>query len=220
MLSIEEREIRKHQIGASEIYKLLNFDTEECQKLWELKIGLIEYKKLDSDAVTAGNILEEDCLKFYEKSSGKELVYNERIENDRIPGLVVSLDAREKLSNYPVENKVINQRTFDKWLSKRIYNAEWNNVKLNIPKIYYCQLQIQMATLNVDHGILNVNTLTNEEQNDPLNVTISELQNKQIILSIDYELTNKLESRAKYMLDCMKYKKRPSEIEYLEKYEF
>lgn len=220
MLSIEEREIRKHQIGASEIYKLLNFDTEECQKLWELKIGLIEYEKLDSDAVTAGNILEEDCLKFYEKSSGKELVYNERIENDRIPGLVVSLDAREKLSNYPVENKVINQRTFDKWLSKRIYNAEWNNVKLNIPKIYYCQLQIQMATLNVDHGILNVNTLTNEEQNDPLNVTISELQNKQIILSIDYELTNKLESRAKYMLDCMKYKKRPSEIEYLEKYEF
>ena len=41
MLSNKEREERRKQIGASEIYKLLNFDTQDCQSLWELKIGLI-----------------------------------------------------------------------------------------------------------------------------------------------------------------------------------
>ena len=68
MLSIEEREERKKQIGASEIYKLLNFDTQDCQNLWEFKIGLIDYEELDNEAITCGNILEEDCLKFYEES--------------------------------------------------------------------------------------------------------------------------------------------------------
>ena len=69
MLSLEEKEIRRNQIGASEVYKLLNFDTQEAQDLWELKIGLQDYQEIDNDSITAGNILEEDCLKFYEKSN-------------------------------------------------------------------------------------------------------------------------------------------------------
>lgn len=220
MLSVSEREERRKQLGASEIYKVLNFDNQDIQGLWELKIGLIDYDELDNDAITAGNILEEDCLNYYEQSTGHELVFNERIENKDIPGLVVSLDAREKETSIPIENKVINQSSFDKWIAKRSFNAEWNGIKLNIPKAYYCQIQIQMATLEVNEGILNVNTLTDEEQNDPLNVNISELQNKQIKIYADNELISQLKSRAKYMLDCIKFKKRPSEVEYLEKYEF
>lgn len=216
MLSNKEREERRKQIGASEIYKLLNFDTQDCQSLWELKIGLIDYEELDNEAITCGNILEEDCLKFYEKDTGNKLILNERIENPRVKGLVVSLDSREEKSGIPVENKVINISTFEKWIAKKTYNAEWNGVKLNIPKSYYCQVQIQMATLNKEYGILNVNTLTDEEQADPLNVNISELQNKQIRINADYDLINELEKRAKYILECIKFKKRPSEVEFLE----
>ena len=112
MLSIEEREERKQQIGASEIHKLLNFDTQEAQDLWELKIGMQQYQELDNDAMIAGNILEEDCLKYYEATTNKELIFNERIEHKQIKGLVVSLDSREKETSIPVENKVINEKTW------------------------------------------------------------------------------------------------------------
>lgn len=217
MLSIKERDERKKQIGASEIYKLLNFDNQECQNLWELKIGLLDYQELENDAITSGNILEEDCLKFYEKVNNKKLIYNERIENPRVKNLVVSLDAREEKSGIPIENKVINISTFEKWKAKKNYNAEWEGIKLNIPKSYYCQIQIQMASLNKDIGVLNVNTLNDDEQQDPLNVNISELHNKQILIKENKELIVELENRAKYMIYCIKYKKRPSEVEYLEK---
>lgn len=220
MLSIEEREERRKQIGASEIYKLLNFDTQDCQNLWEFKIGLIDYEELDNEAITCGNILEEDCLKFYEESTGNKLLFNERIENPRVKKLVVSLDSRELESGIPVENKVINILTFEKWKAKRVFNAEWEGIKLNIPKSYYCQIQIQMSTLNKDYGVLNVNTLNDDEQQDPLNVEISELHNKQIIIKEDKELIEELEGRAKYMIYCIEHKKRPSELEYLEKYVF
>ncbi len=220
MLSLKEREERKSQLGASEIYKILNFDSEDCQQLWALKVGLRDYEELDNDAITAGNILEEDCLKFYEQSSGNKLIFNERIEDKNVQGLVVSLDAREEKTSIPIENKVINQETFNKWIAKRSFNAEWNGLKLNIPKSYYCQVQIQIATLGTDKGILNVNTLTDEEQEDPINVVITDLHNKQIVIKRDNEIIDELETRAKYMLNCMKYKKRPNENDFLEKYKF
>lgn len=217
MLSLEEREERRTQIGASEIHKILNFDSQECQDLWELKIGLQDYQELDNDAVTAGNILEEDCLKFYEDTNNVELIFNERLEHKKIKGLVVSLDAREKETSIPVENKVINEKTFKNWVAKRKSNAIYENIKLNIPITYYCQIQAQIMVCGADKGILNVNTLTDEEQEDPINVLITDLHNKQIEILRDDVLINELEKRARYMLDCIKYKKRPSENEYLEK---
>lgn len=218
MLSASEREERRKQLGASEIYKILNFDTQECQQLWELKIGLRDYDNLDNDAIDAGNILEEDGLNYYEQDNNVELIRNERIEHPKIPGLVVSYDAREKDTLIPVENKVINQKTFDDWIAKKSYNATYNDINLNIPKSYYCQCQMQMKVSNdVEKAILNVNTLTDIEQNDPLNVVITDLHNKQIEIFRNDDLILDLESRARYFLHCMKYKKRPREIEYLEK---
>ena len=217
MLSLEEREIRRKQIGASEIYKLFNFDSQEAQDLWELKIGLQDYQENDSDAITAGNILEEECLKFYANSNNVELIYNERIPVKDIPELVVSLDAREKKSSIPVENKVINERTWQSWIAKRGGNAEYDGTNLNIPKSYFYQLQTQMYACNTDFGVLNVNTLTDEEQEDPINVIITDLHNKQIVIRRDETITNEIIKRARYMLNCMKYKRRPSELEYLEK---
>lgn len=217
MLSLEEREIRRKQLGASEIHKILNLDSQAAQDLWELKLGLQDYEELDNDAITSGNILEEDCLKYYEKANDCELIFNERIEHKRIKGLVVSLDAREKITSIPIENKVINEKTFRSWIAKRSYNAIYEGIKLNIPINYYCQVQIQMAVLEVEKGILNVNTLTDEEQEDPINVVITDLHNKQIEITKDDDLVQELEKRAEYFLNCIKYKKRPSENDYLEK---
>lgn len=218
MLSTNEREERRKQLGASEIYKILNFDTQECQQLWELKVRLRDYDNLDNDAIDAGNILEEDGLNYYEQDNNVELVKNERIEHPLISGLVVSYDAREKDTLIPVENKVINQKTFDDWIAKRSFNAIYNDIKLNIPKSYYCQCQMQMkVSNNAEKAILNVNTLTDIEQNDPLNVVITDLHNKQIEIFRNDNLILDLESRARYFLHCMKHKKRPREIEYLEK---
>ena len=217
MQNLEEREIRRSQLGASEIHKILNFDSQVCQDLWELKIGLQDYEELDNDAITSGNILEEDCLKYYECSNNRELVFNERIEHESILGLVVSLDAREKETSIPIENKVVNEKSFASWIAKRKCNAIYEGIKLNIPNSYYCQMQTQIAVLDVEKGILNVNTLTDEEQEDPINVVITDLHNKQIEILRDEPLIHELEKRARYMLECMRYKKRPSENEYLEK---
>ena len=216
MLSAKDREIRRQQLGASEIYKILNFDTQECQDLWELKIGLQDYKDIDNEAIEAGNILEEDCLKYYEKTTNKVLVYNERIEHPKIKGLVVSLDAREEETSIPVENKVVNEKTWNKWKAKRVFNAEYDAQKLNIPTSYYCQVQAQIDVCDTEYGVLNVNTLTDEEQADPINVELSDLTNKKIKIFRNDNVIQELENRAEYFLECMKFKKRPSELEYLE----
>ena len=220
MLSLEERETRRKQLGASEIYKIFNFDSQDAQDLWELKIGLQDYQEIDNDAVTAGNILEEDCLKYFEKTNGVPLIYNSRIYDNHIDGLVVSLDAHipneTNTLGIPVENKVINERTWLSWIAKRGGNAEYEGIKLNIPKSYYYQIQTQIYVMESDYGILNVNTLTDEEQEDPINVVITDLHNKQIIIKRDDAVIEDIFKRASYMLYCMKYKKRPSELEYLE----
>ena len=216
MLSLEEREIRRKQIGASEVYKLLNFDSQEAQDLWELKVGIQDYQEIDSDAITAGNILEEDCLKYYSKTNSVQLYYNERIETP-IKGFVVSLDAREIESNIPVENKVINEKTWQSWIAKRTYNTEYQGIKLNIPNSYYYQMQSQIFALDSAYGVLNVNTLTDEEQEDPINVVITDLHNKQVIIERNEVVMVEIIKRVRYMFDCMQHMKRPSELDYLEK---
>lgn len=217
MLSIEEREIRRKQIGASEVYKLFNFDSQDAQDLWELKIGLQDYQDIDNDAIMAGNILEEECLKYYEKTNNVKLVYNSRVSSSEIDGLVVSLDADEPEYGIPVENKVINEKSWKSWIVKRGGNAEYNGIKLSIPKSYYYQLQTQIYVMGTNEGVFNINTLTDEEQEDPINVVITDLHNKQIRVKRDDDAINEIKKRVKYMLHCMKYKIRPSELDYLEK---
>lgn len=218
MLSLEEREERRKQLGASEIHKIFNFDSRDCQELWELKVGLRDYEEIDNDAITAGNILEEPCLDYYEKVNNVCLIRNERIEHPRIKGLVASFDAREEQTLIPVENKAINQSSFEKWIAKRTYNATYEDLKLNIPQSYYLQCQLQMAISDTNKAVLNLNTLTDDEQENPLNVVITDLHNKQITIQRSDSTIEEIEKRASYMLHCMKYKRRPSEKEYFEKY--
>lgn len=216
MLNLEQREERKKTIGASEIYKLLNFDTDECQNLWELKIGLQDYEELNNDSIDAGNILEEDGLNYYAKSNNCELIFNERIANKDVPEIVCSYDARVKDTLVPVENKIIKDSTFESWKRLKKGNCEYLGDYYTIPKAYYCQLQIQIDTSNTDYGILNVNTLTDEEIENPICVEITDIHNKQLKFYKDNDCIEELKSRAKYFAKCMKFKKRPSELEYIE----
>lgn len=217
MLTFEQREERKKTIGASEIYKLLNFDTQAVQDLWELKVGLQDYQELDNDPIDAGNILEEDGLNFYAKSNNVELKLNERIANKYLPYIVCSYDAREIKTQIPVENKIINERTFESWKRVKPSDFEYLGNYYKIPTAYYCQLQIQIDTSETEIGILNLNTLTDAEVENPINVVITDLHNKQIKIARNQELIDELKNRAKYFEKCVKYKSRPSEVDYTEK---
>lgn len=216
MLNLKEREERKKTIGASEIYKLLNFDNVECQELWELKVGIRDYEEIENDSIEAGNILEEDGLNYYAESNKCELILNERVANKDVPKIVCSYDGREKDTLIPIENKIIKESTFKKWKRIKKGNCEYLGEFYSIPKSYYCQLQIQIDTSNTEFGILNVNTLTDEEVENPISVIITEIHNKQLKFYRDEECIKELKKRAKYFIHCMEYKKRPSELEYTE----
>lgn len=215
MITNKEMQERKKTIGASEVHKLYNFDTITCQKLWEEKIGLVEREELTGDSIDAGNILEEQCLDFYEKKIGEKIFRNERIEHKNIKNFIVSLDGR---TDIPIENKCINQFVFDEWISKKKFNAiDENGNKYNIPTNYYLQLQAQMEVLESDKGILLANALTYEEVINPLEVEINELHQTPLIVERNTTVCEEIKKRVIYMLDCLKYKKRPSELEYLDK---
>lgn len=217
MITLEERQQRLKTVGASEVYKIFNFDTEQAQNLWELKMGLTDYQELDNDSITAGNILEEDCLNYYAKENETELVCNERVEHKNVKGLVVSLDAREKDTSVPIENKVINETTWNSWKVTRGGNAKYRDELISIPKSYYLQLQTQIEVLGTEKGVFNINTLTDEEVDNPLNVVITDLHNKQIPIERNGETIKEILKRNEYMLWCIEHKTRPSEVEYLEK---
>lgn len=214
MITVKEIEERKNTVGASEVHKLYNFDTETCQKVWEEKVGISAREELNNDDIDAGNILEEDCLTFYRKKHNEEIIMNERVEHNIIKNFIVSLDARK--SNVPIENKVIGEDVFNKWYAKRVFNAMYGEEKMNIPIAYYLQLQAQMSVLDSEYGILLANTLTYEEKLDPFNVEITDLHQKELIVNRNQEVIDEIEKRVKYFIGCLKFKKRPSENDYLE----
>lgn len=216
MITNKEMLERKNTIGASEVHKLYNFDTLTCQKLWEEKVGLVEREELTGDSIDAGNILEEQCLDFYENKICEKIYRNERVEHKTIKNFIVSLDGR---TNKPIENKCINQFVFDGWSAKRVSNAiDEDGNKYNIPTNYYLQLQAQMEVLESENGILLANALTDEEVINPLEVEITDLHQTPLLVQRNEETQREICKRVVYMLDCIKYKKRPSEVEYLEEF--
>ena len=64
---------------------------------------------------------------------------------------------------------------------------------------------------------LGLHTLTNDEVENPILVEITDIHNKQLKFNRDNECIDELKKRARYFANCMKYKKRPSELEYVEK---
>lgn len=216
MITIQEMNDRRKTIGASEVHFLRNFDTLTAQQLWEEKMGLITHQELEGDSIESGNILEEQCLDFYEQKINEKVYRNEKIKHPTIEGFVVSLDGR---TNKPIENKCINQNVFDKWKAKSTYNAiDIEGNKYNIPTAYYLQLQAQMECLGTKEASLLANALTDEEVMNPLDVEITDLHQTELLVKKDEYTAKEMCQRVKYMLECMNFKKRPSEMEYLERY--
>lgn len=203
MLSQEQREERKTQIGASEVAKLFNFDTKAAQNLYKEKIGLLEPTELDSIYISAGNILEEPCLKYYLKS--KEISsykLNERIEHKVIKGFVASLDCWAEYL-YPIENKIMKIERF---------------MSLNeIPREYIIQCNAQMSCTQSDHAVLLINTLTEIEISSPLLFEPVDFKQHEIMIERNELLIKEMERRVAYMLWCMRTGWTPSESNYLER---
>ena len=84
MLNELERNERLNQLGASDMHKLFNFNNKGAQDLWKEKLGLITRDELNTKSVSAGNLLEEDCLNYYFKNKGvHDFTLNERVEHPR-----------------------------------------------------------------------------------------------------------------------------------------
>lgn len=204
MLSKEQREERKTQVGASEVYKLFNFNNKTAIDLWELKCGFIEDTDFTNDSIEAGNILEEVCLMDYFKWLGNDnYTLGERVEHPKLKNFVASLDAYDNEMKRPVENKVIQ-------MEKLIEMTE-------VPKNYYIQVQCQIACKGTETGEIVFNGITEYELLSPLTYIPSEFKRKVFVIESDLKLQEEILSRVEYFLWCVEHQWKPSENEYQSK---
>lgn len=200
MLNNEERVLRKSQIGASDIHKIFNFDNKGAIELWKEKVGLKELSDFNNQYMTAGNLLEEDCLVyFFNKHDIKGYELNKRIEHEKIKNFVVSTDGLN--GDIPIENKTINARDF----------ATLDKPSRN----YYIQLQAQLSCTKGDYGYIVYNMVDNESLEDPINYKPSDIKQESFKVEKDIELIAEIESRVEYFLWCVEYHREPSEAHYL-----
>lgn len=217
MISNEEREERKKCIGGSDIHKIMNFDSALCNELWEEKLGISENKdSLEYNMhIIAGNILEEDALKCFSNAYKIPITLNERVEHKTIKGFICSLDARSK--DTVIENKIIGNSTWNKFQAKRKFNALYGETKLNISSNYYLQVQAQMSCTGYDKAILLLNILEDYQKLNCLETVITDIQQRPVEIKKDEKIIKEIENRAKFFIECLKYKKRPRETEFLER---
>lgn len=201
MLNSEERELRKKQVGASEVYKLFNFDNQTLQSLYNQKIGVEESVEIDNEYVRAGNILEEDCIKFYLQKNGiKEYVLNKRFEHSNISNFVASTDG---FTTIPIEIKTVGLEKFAKI------------IKSEQEKNHYIQVQAQMSCSGTDTAVIVYFGLTDYDRQFPLEYIPNEFTMFPIGIWRDDELIKEIESRVKYFLWCVEHQWKPSEKDYL-----
>ena len=199
MLNESERLERMNQLGASDMHKLFNFNNKGAQDLWAEKLGLIERPEFSNLSINAGNLLEEDCLRFYFENKGVvDYELNPRVEHKDIPNFVVSLDAR--YNGIPVEHKTINM---EKFLSLK--QPEKNHI---------IQVNTQMAACDSEQGIIVYSAVNDDDLKDPLNYKPSVIKQESFLIELNPELKEEIERRAKYFLWCVKYKRKPNEQHY------
>ena len=196
MLSKEERELRKSNVGASDVPHIMNFDLGRAHTLYRQKLGEIEIPELNNKYIVFGNITEEDCLKFYFESNGiKNYTLNERIEHPRIKNFVASTDGITGIT--PIENKGKNENG---WL------------KLKKPeKDHVIQVTAQMACLQTLQGKIIYNRATEEDYEHPILYEPSKEKQKVFTIDLDEKLLKEIELRVQYFLECLQDKTLPDE---------
>lgn len=206
MLDAKGWEERKTQLGASEVYKIFNFNNKGAKDLWREKIGELEREQFSNIYTIAGSIIEDEALKFYFNSNNIiDYNINKRVAHQEIKGLVASCDAVAIIDNHeptPVENKTMKFNNFVKLNAK------------NIPRNYVIQAQTQIACCNSEFGVIVFNGIEDDEYEHPLLYNPSHLKQISFKIIRDNKMISEIESRAKYFLWCVKYKREPNESEY------
>jgi len=200
MLNENERQERLTQLGASDVHKIFNFDNKGAIDLWKEKMGYIERKEISNHSLTAGNLLEEDCLYYFFNAIGeKDFTINERVEHKKIKNFVVSTDAI--VNGIPVENKTMKYENYAKLLKPE--------------RTHYIQLHAQMSCLNAERGYLVYNAVDDDDLNNPLMYQPNTFKQEYYLIEAEQDLIDEIEKRAKYFLWCLEYKRQPSESHYL-----
>lgn len=203
MLNAEQWEERRNQVGASDVYYLLNFDNKTPKKLWREKTGGSEPSFFENKYTVFGNIVEEPCLKFFFNSHKGSYELDKRVAHKDIERFVSSTDGmlKEATERIPVENKTIKSEKYTKDM---------------INKQYYTQLQAQISCAGSSHGYLIYNTAKDEDYEHPLLYEPSKETQFVHKYDRDDELIANIENRVRYFLFCIDDKIEPTEKGYKE----
>ena len=208
MLSPQEWEERKTQVGASDVPKLFNFDNKGAKDLWKEKTGLIDKPMFENKYTRAGNIIEEPCLIYaFNKLGIENYSMDDRIEHSDIPSFVVSLDGLDADNNIPVENKSIKHTTY-------AFNASRFNDRGLEDTTYYRQLMAQVGVLNASGGWLVYNVLQDIDYENPIMYEPNEIVQERRWHKRNDKIIKEIERRVSYFLKCMKEKTEPKEADY------
>lgn len=199
MLNAEQWEERRNQVGASDVYYLLNFDNKTPKKLWREKIGELEPSLFENKYTVFGNIVEEPCLQFFFKSHKGSHEFDKRVPHKHIERFVSSTDGM--LEGVPIENKTIKVEKYKEGM---------------INKQYYTQLQAQISCTGASHGYIVYNTAKEEDYEHPLLYEPSDKTQFVHRYDRDDELIKNIENRVRYFLTCIDDKIEPSENGYKE----
>ncbi len=206
MLNAKGWKERKTQLGASEVSKIFNFNNKGAKDLWREKIGELARREFSNKYTVAGSLIEDEALKFYFNANHiTDYVINKRVEHKEIKGLVASCDAVASLDNFtntPVENKTMQFNKFVELTSK------------NISRNHIIQVQTQIACCDSPFGVIVFNGIEEDEYEHPLLYNPNHLKQISFNIKRDDKMVKEIESRAKYFLWCVKYKREPTEKEY------
>ena len=95
--------------------------------------------------------------------------------------------------------------------------ALYGETKLNISSNYYLQVQAQMSCTGYDKAILRLNIVEDYQKLNCLETVITDIQQRPVEIKRDEKIIKEIENRAKFFIECLKYKKRPRETEFLER---
>lgn len=197
MLSAEQWEERKNQVGASDVHCLLNFDNKTPKNLWREKTGQTEQSFFESKYTVFGNIVEEPCLMFFFKQNKGSYELDKRVPHKYIDRFVSSTDGM--LNGVPIENKTIKVENYTDGMMK---------------KQYYTQLQAQISCMGATHGYIVYNTATDEDYEHPLLYEPSDKTQFVQRYDRDDELIDEIEKRVRYFIICIDKNIEPTERQY------
>ena len=139
--------LRKHSVGASEVATLLHLNPyKTIYQLWEEKIAEAPLEQVQNEATHFGNKLEETVAQEYAERSGRKILRDNKIRiHPECEFLTCNLD-RVILPLNGEGRGVLECKTASGHAEK-----SWD---MEIPPMYYTQVQAQLAVTGWKWGVL------------------------------------------------------------------